>query len=391
MMKLNRILKRALQRMTMALDYFWPKDSKLVLFGSHGGNFIGGNSKTLFDYITSQKDSILRCYYFTKTGGNSKSIIGLQPLSLKSYFIFLRAKTVIVTHGTDDFTWLRFSKKKHYIKLWHGRPGLKGDGYSIKGSTSKRLKSIDEEAKKTTAFLVCSRLEAFMRAYSNGLRADQILPLGYPRNDKLLANPSKWHPHLPSIFSDLPEYNASIVYAPTWRDISKTRFFPFEDFNEEVLQEWLKKKKILLFLRGHRNDEIEISESEYIRNLSFDVCSEVTEILPEIDIIITDYSSITADFLLLDRPIIYIPYDKSEFEQRVGFCYDDFDFWTPGPKISTFKEFLEKIEVAMSGSDGFEEQRQQINRMVNSYQTVNSSERIYKYLRSILGVIETNA
>ena len=383
-MKFKNILTRILQRITIILDFLWPKDKTLLVFGSHGGTYIGGNTKTLFDYISAQKDTVLRCFYFTRNGGDTDAIRSLQPLSWKTYFLFLRARTVVVTHGVGDFFWLRFSRRKRYIKLWHGRPGLKGDGYSIKTSTSDQLKKMDEEAKRTTAFLVCSRVEAFMRAYSNGLHASQILPLGYPRNDLLLDNSSDRQSRLPPIFPDLPDYKYTIIYAPTWRSFRKTRFFPFEDFNDTTLEEWLKENKILLLLRGHRNERLEISESEYVRNLSFDRCPEVTKILPEIDIVITDYSSITADFLLLDRPIIYIPYDRMEFDERVGFCYDDFEFWTPGPKPDTFEEFRAKVEVAIEGSDGYEKHRHQINNLVNSYQTPNSTERIYEYLLQFL-------
>ena len=47
------------------------------------------------------------------------------------------------------------------------------------------------------------------------------------------------------------------------------------------------------------------------------------------DILITDYSSIYIDYLLLDRPLIFLPYDKEQYLKGRGmnFEYDKGDTW----------------------------------------------------------------
>jgi len=368
------------------VDLFFPKDCRILLFGSHAGRFVGGNSKALFDYIRSLPDSPFRCYFLTRRApsGHDPDVLVTEPLSLKTLLVFLMAKTVLVTHGLGDFHWLRFSRRKYYVKLWHGRPGIKGDGYSLRRATREALAKVEKEARLTTAFLVCSKLEAYMRAFSNSLHARQILPLGYPRNDVLLRNSSP-SGALRALFDDV-EFSTVVLYAPTWRDYSQTRFFPWADFDNSRFQEWLVKNNVLMLLRAHRNDSVPIPESERVRNLSFEICPEVTDVLPEVDILITDYSSIAADFLLLDRPIVYVPYDLDEFEQNVGFCYDDAELWMPGKVVDSFAGFLEALETALSGKDGFEDQRRRVNRLVNSYQHADSSRRVYEYLKKLLGM-----
>ncbi|MFW9965283.1 MAG: CDP-glycerol glycerophosphotransferase family protein, partial [Candidatus Sifarchaeia archaeon] len=205
-----------------------------------------------------------------------------------------------------------------------------------------------------------------------------------PKNDILLKNeaPSKT---LRQILPNLPDFEQALLYAPTWRDYDKTKFFPFDDFDAEALEKWLKKRSAILLLRAHISDSIPVSESERIRSLSFEECNEITDILKEINVVITDYSSITADFLLLDRPIIYIPYDKDKFESRFGFCYSNFEFWTPGQKVYSFISFIQALEIALEGDDGYSERRKWINQFVNEFQSSNSTERVYAYLKKKLG------
>ncbi|MHA1169118.1 MAG: CDP-glycerol glycerophosphotransferase family protein [Candidatus Hodarchaeales archaeon] len=372
----------------IVLDYIIPKDSRLLVFGSLGGKYIGGNSEALFDYISNHSDNVFRCFFFSKNpvkDARYKSVAGLK-ISLRTLWIFLRAKTILVTHGLSDFSWLRPSSRKNYIKLWHGRPGLKGDGYSFKSITEKQLKITKSEAKRTTFFLVCSELEAFMRSYSHNLHPNQILHLGYPRNDKLFRQEQEEESKIRSNLENTPDYSAVLLYAPTWRGHEDTKFFPFSDFDEAEFKEWLEENKILLLLRAHPNDNIHVNESKWIRNFSFEKCAEIETVFPEIDILITDYSSITADFLLLEKPILYITYDKDWFDREVGSCYGNFDFWTPGPKVTTFDQLRSEIKLGLEKQDEYVEQRRFVNSLINSYQTGNSSERIYIHLRKFLGV-----
>ena len=56
----------------------------------------------------------------------------------------------------------------------------------------------------------------------------------------------------------------------------------------------------------HVYNEIDKSEGEIfsdrIIDFGFDRCNDVNSILGEVDVLITDYSSIYIDYLLLDKP-----------------------------------------------------------------------------------------
>lgn len=46
-----------------------------------------------------------------------------------------------------------------------------------------------------------------------------------------------------------------------------------------------------------------------------------TEILNAFDVMISDYSSIVFDYLLLDRPVIYLIPDYEEYRSQRGFVF----------------------------------------------------------------------
>ena len=71
-----------------------------------------------------------------------------------------------------------------------------------------------------------------------------------------------------------------------------------------------------------------------------DIVTEVSDILPDFDMIISDYSSIYLDFLLLDRPVLLLPYDLEEYGAVKGlnFRFDDIN---PGPNVSFSKSGFE--------------------------------------------------
>ena len=90
-------------------------------------------------------------------------------------------------------------------------------------------------------------------------------------------------------------------------------------------------------------------------------------ILNIFDLLITDYSSIYIDYLLLDRPMVFLPYDKERYLEGRGmnFRYDDV---TPGAKPGTMKEFMGVVRSSLEGRDDFCDKRRACNAFFNEIQ-----------------------
>ena len=104
---------------------------------------------------------------------------------------------------------------------------------------------------------------------------------------------------------------------------------------------------------------------------------DIHELLLDVDTLITDYSSIYFDFLLLDRQIIFVPTDRDIYERERGFNLQPYDFWTPGAKVYT----QEALEKELFAEDFYVKERQAVRDIIHTYQDSSSCERVYNEVK----------
>lgn len=103
-------------------------------------------------------------------------------------------------------------------------------------------------------------------------------------------------------------------------------------------------------------------------------------ILPQVDALITDYSSILFDFLLLNRPMAFTIDDIKSYKERRGFVFKDAYKYMPGEKIASSEQFFLFINHCLNNEDSFQEERKSLNKLVNFYKDGNNCERILKFV-----------
>ena len=104
--------------------------------------------------------------------------------------------------------------------------------------------------------------------------------------------------------------------------------------------------------------------------------------LLDCDILLTDYSSVYFDFLLLDRPIIYLPYDFEEYKNARGFLYDDFEEIICGDKVFTQKDFIESIQNNLENPAKDELRRKAITERFHQHNDGLASERLFNFIKN---------
>jgi CDP-glycerol glycerophosphotransferase len=239
---------------------------------------------------------------------------------------------------------------------------------------SKYWKNID-------IFVAPSRIAAYSMCVSCMMNPRKIFYCGQARNDQLLK--SSHAERLKKIIPENIVYDKIVLYAPTYRRHEQIKFFPFDDFLIEKLNAFLEKNKAVLFIRGHVNDSLSKKiTSERVRNLNQEQCADVQDVLNEVSLLVTDYSSIYIDYLLLDRPVIFVPYDLDCYTSECGFVVDDYNFWTPGPKVFDFESFINAMNEYFAGNDEYKEKRQTINKLLNYYEDENSCKKIVSMIIS---------
>ena len=171
---------------------------------------------------------------------------------------------------------------------------------------------------------------------------------------------------LNAIYPDLPAYTRTVLYAPTFRDYGQVELFPFKEFDLTQMEAFLEEKKMLLFIRTHVAEQGSAAPylGKRIRFLGNQEAEDVTGILNIFDCLITDYSSIYIDYLLTDKPMIFLPYDRQKYLDGRGMNFD-YDDVTPGPKPETFAQFLESL---CPENDSWKSERDRVNRLFNEIQ-----------------------
>ena len=110
---------------------------------------------------------------------------------------------------------------------------------------------------------------------------------------------------------------------------------------------------------------------------------QINQLLGYADALISDYSSVAVDYLVLDRPVAFTLDDMETYGNERGFFWDDVKQWLPGEDIYTFEDFVSFIEDVMADRDNGKKKRDSISRLMQKYRDDKNSERVLKALNII--------
>jgi len=383
------ILFRLLARHAFAfLDLLVPKNKRLVVFGCSSGTAWRGNTRALYEYIVSHPCGLEAYYYLRPRQRGVRDKRCVCGLSWRAASVLLRAKTYVSSHGIGEFFPYMCSRRKLVVQTWHGIP-LKTLLFTEKNLSPRDRFYGSRLTKRDDVFLAPSRLAAWLFCSCFRMDPRKIFLCGQPRNDILLAERAEPSgSRLRELLPEAEKFDKIILYCPTYRHYAKTRLFPFDDFNAGALDDFLARNRAAILLRTHINDlpDTEDFLSERVLDFSFKVCPDVNYVLPDVDVLITDYSSMYLDFILMDRPVMFVPYDLDEYEQKRGLMFDDYDYWTPGAKAYTFHEFVTVLDDAFHHPQKYAQARKTINSLLNYYQDGNSCVKIVEMIKRRVGV-----
>ncbi len=108
--------------------------------------------------------------------------------------------------------------------------------------------------------------------------------------------------------------------------------------------------------------------------------NEVMDYINCFDALITDYSSIYLDYMLLERPIVFLPYDLEDYENSVGFTMDYMEN-TPGPKPSSQEDFIEVLKKIKESPEVYINEIKNLNLKLNNPQK-DSCKRLAELIKS---------
>ena len=350
------------------LPFWWlelliPRNKQIILFGAWSGNKYSDNSKALFEYILKNEPK-LKVYWITKDKkiyqklSREKKPV-LMVYSLKDWIITLQASVVINTCANDFNNFALHGVKQ--ICLWHGMPLKKIEfdtkyGIKAQGKDGKISSKITGKIKKIVyPYTLYNKMpnvtvtssEFFIPFLSSAFLLDKrkIWLTGLPRTDWFYKEKTESIIYnLRKKFSD----TRIILYMPTFRFslYGMEVYDPFHDksFNLDKFIEFLSKENIVFMYKAHFFDQafnhslptdrfILINDGDY---------DELYVLISNIDILITDYSSVYFDFLCLNKPAILTPFDYDFYIKEARDHYFDYNL-LPSIKAYNWDELMNII------------------------------------------------
>jgi CDP-glycerol glycerophosphotransferase (TagB/SpsB family) len=286
---------------------------------------------------------------------------------------------------------------KKCIELWHG--------FTIKALWNATFSDYERSGFEymtknmdITREAICSYSRLYNIFFGFCAKIDQAKfhITGIPRNDLLILSDAE--ANMRKVFGDI-EKKHIIFYLPTHRDyydneIDESKvdghIFFWPDFNFDDFNDFLNENNILLITKFHyyELERFTARESENVKYLCDKALAEkdvyLYELLGATDLLITDYSSVSVDFLLLDRPIVYAVRDLDEYTATRGLMTEPFDAWAPGETTRDYKGLKSAIYNALFDEDMYKDKREQMQRIMHKYNDAQSTKRVLELARSIL-------
>lgn len=266
------------------------------------GHKLSGNLLALYKQLSSTEGSGLRVVFLTLDPAyhrklRNQKIASVLAIGPQCAQVLSEADAVITDHGLHALLpMLRFSSIK-FFDVWHGIPfkGFDADDF--------RVQHRYDEVWVASPLLAKIYVERF------GFSADKVKVTGYARTDRLVRRNEDTAAIKRRL--GLPATSKIVLFAPTWKqDARKRSIFPFgvsETTFYSSLSELAQHTNSTFVMRTHLNSGAD-RPSHYpgITHLPSAQYPDTEEILLVSDILVCDWSSIAFDFLLLDRPTIFL-------------------------------------------------------------------------------------
>ncbi len=284
--------------------------------------------------------------------------------TIRAYYYGLTSKYVIFTHA---FRWIKQKTEGQiYINLWHGC------GY-------KASRRAEGNANVFDYCLVPG--EVFIETKSEFFNCprESVIPIGYPRYDLY----KKDNENVDRYFASLGgNGRKNVLWMPTFV-VSKDLLYYSNPIpaiiglplmnsicDLDKLEEICAKANINLIIKRHRigsrfkGEFAENNGESHVFYLDNDKLDELDiqlyEMIAKSDALITDFSSVAIDYILLDKPIGFTLDSIEDYGNTRGFAFEDPRKYMPGEHLYTFGDLQEFLKHVSEGKDLGKEQRQSI-------------------------------
>lgn len=339
MKKIIIVLGKAFLNFIYFFIKLFPTKNQIV-YTSMQSNNISLDFELLKNEISKQDNSIKQIFLCKKmkSGLKKKSDYVVYVFSMISYafkaMYYLSTSKVCITESyCVPVSILKHKKNLKIIQIWHASGAVKKFGYQI----------LDKEEGKSSevAKLMCMHKNydyaiapsevtknAFSEAFN--IEKEKIVKLGLPRLEYISNEKYDKSNEIYNSYPDLKEKKI-ILYVPTFRKDKNIDL-------SEIFNYQYNKTKYKIIIKLHPLDDTQIP-SEY----TFDNKYTTYDLIKIADYIITDYSILSIEASILNKPIFLYLYDMENYNQNRGLnidLYNELKTFTS----KNFSDIMRKIE-----------------------------------------------
>jgi len=390
------VLIRPVQFALYFLSGLVPRKPTRWVFGSWNGKRYADNAAALFEHCARRPGNGIDAIWIA----SSRPVLRrVRERGLRAHLLWsprglhacLTAGVYVFVSTTQDINhWT--SRGARLVLLRHG-VGIKKIGRSHTNPSHRQHRLyhgtrmqralwrflLPWHSVRSDLVIATSPLHAEQAYEYFGVGPERVEITGFPRCDVL------FHPERPQVDSaldawirDLESRGAHLFfYMPTFRDDGSPPFvFPWEELDRRLGELGAR-----MLVRTHFDDR-----SGFARRLGqlrlanirlHEPHADPYAIFPAVRSLITDYSSVAYDFMLLRRPVIFFTSDQQSFQQMRS-LYFDYDEVTPGLRARTLGELVDAMAAAVEGrGDPHAAARDQLMDRFHSYREGGSCERVY--------------
>lgn len=346
-------------------------DNSIFIYCANGE--LNDNSEAIYNYLITNEYN--KKYRIICGGANMDKIQELPPnvsfiSKRRCVMQYMKSGHIFYSMGKIP---IKPSDKQIVINMWHGIPIKKIGKMSNIGNGEEFFFTY-----------VCAPSKIFVpiMAQSFGCPEKNVLICGEAKADKLF---------MPKVNRN----NKLIVWAPTFKqskflgydDSSNSSIVPLFDEKEwKELNKYLKQNKVDLIVKLHPMQDVDKGLKTKYSNLEIYCDAEFKNenkdifwLMSQADGLITDYSGVYIDYLLLNRPICFALSDIEEYSNRRGFVFDNPLDYMPGKKAYCKDDIYAFIKEIADGQDLYEDDRNKINAVFNHYKDGENCKRLLEF------------
>lgn len=272
---------------------------------SEGRNKASDNGYYLFKYIRENHPNDSVYYAINKKCSDYKKVSKLGNIinygSIKHYMYYL----VSINISTEDIASpdnVFFTILHRYLNLYNNRVFLQ------RGITKDDIKSLHYNKTKFRLFVCGASKEYEYIKNHYGYPNNYVKYLGLPRFDN---------------YNDATINNKLILVMPTYRkhiskNITNTLFYKRWNslLNNNELINFIEENNIMIYFYLHKNMHKYLNKFyTSSKNIKIIKDEDITNIIKESSLLVTDYSSVYMDFAYMSKPVIYYQFDYKDYRK----------------------------------------------------------------------------